>query len=170
MRVVVKKLPLLLCIVLICCFITAGQESDAATEPVGIVELYLAKDDGAGNAGDQATVFVATDVPIHCVVQLDSFVAVNVKMNLVAVAVPGVKAETKVVSAVYTTKDGQSRVNFSGRPVGRWVAGRYRVDIFVGNAPAESREFTVLKSATTKVPSKPANDKSRLAGPVTKNP
>jgi hypothetical protein len=91
-------------------------------------------------------------------------------MNLVAVAVPGVKAETKVVSTTYTTKDNQDRVNFSGSPTGQWVAGRYRVDIFVGNAAVVSREFAVQKAAQAKPVVRPLNknaaDRSRLAGPV----
>src|SRR5688572_31200481 len=172
MRVVVNKLPLLLCLVLVCCFAVAGQESGEADNLVGIAELYLAKDDGSGNAGDQATNFVTTDVPIYCVVQLSSSTPVTVRMNLVAVAVPGVKAETRVVSTSYTTRDLQNRVNFTGRPAGQWVAGRYRVDIFIDGSPAVSREFAVQKSAQAKPVSKPAttksSDKSRLAGPVEK--
>jgi hypothetical protein len=91
-------------------------------------------------------------------------------MNLVAVAVPGVRADTKVVSTSYTTKDNQDRVNFTGRPAGQWVAGRYRVDIFVGGAAVVSREFAVQKAEQAKPVNKPATtktaDKSRLARTV----
>jgi|SRR5687767_9062458 len=173
MRVDVIKLPLVLCLVLVCCFAVAGQESGEADDLVGIAELYLAKDDGSGKAGDQATNFITTDVPIYCVVQLNSATPVTVRMNLVAVAVPGVKAETRVVSTSYTTRDNQDRVNFTGRPTGQWVAGLYRVDIFIDGSPVISREFAVQKPAQAKPVSKPAttkpSDKSRLAGPV-KNP
>jgi hypothetical protein len=86
-------------------------------------------------------------------------------MNLVAASVPGVKADTKVVSTSYTTKDGQNRVNFYGRPDGKWAPGKYRADIFVDGklatnvqfevqAPAKainaSRSFQPTKSAPTK--------------------
>lgn len=171
MRRFVIKLPLLACFLFACCFGVAGQEVVDSDVSVGIAEIYLAKDDGSGNAGDEATSFITTDVPIYCVVQLDSAMPVTVRMNLVAVAVRGVKAETRVVSSAYTTKENQNRVNFSGRPVGQWVAGRYRVDIFVGDSPAVSREFAVQKAAQAKPITKPANkssDKSRLAGPVKK--
>src|SRR5215207_7835294 len=127
-----SKLICILTVLLVLCFGALAQEPDDPTTVTGLAELYLAKDDGTGKAGDPATLFVTTDVPIHCVVQLDSALPVTVKMNLVAVAVPGVKAETRVVSTTYTTKDNQNRVNFMGRPAGQWVAGRYRVDIFVG--------------------------------------
>lgn len=163
---------LLLCLVFLCTLGVFGQESDDPEAAVGIAELFLAKDDGTGKAGDQATSFNTTDVPIYCVVQLDSSMPVTVRMNLVAVAVPGVKAETKVVSASYTTKDNQDRVNFTGRPAGQWVPGLYRVDVFVGDLPVVRREFSVQKSTQAKPVPKPASrrsaDKSRLAGPVQK--
>jgi hypothetical protein len=172
MRVVVIKISLLLCLVLTGCFTAVGQESADAADPVGVAELYLARDDGSGNAGDQATSFVTTDGPIYCVVQLSSSAPVTVRMNLVAVAVPGVKAETRVVSTSYTTRDNQDRVNFTGRPAGQWVAGRYRVDIFIDDLPAVSREFAVQKATQAKPSPRPVNakssDKSRLAGPVSK--
>lgn len=116
---------------------------------VGIDEIYLAKDDGKGKAGEAATSFVTTDVPIYCVVQLDSTIPVTVKMNLVAANVPGVKAETKVVSTSYTTKDGENRVNFSGKPAGKWVAGKYRADIFVDGKFVKDLAFEIRTSGTT---------------------
>lgn len=109
----------------------------------GVEELYLAKDDGTGKAGEQVTEFFTTNVPIYCVVLLDTADKVTVKMNFVAVSVAGVKNETKVVTASYTTKDGQNRVNFSGRPDGRWTPGRYRVDIFLDGKVARDLEFDI---------------------------
>ena len=146
-----------------------AQEAAAIPAKTGILEVYFAKDDGTGKAGDEATSFVTTDVPIYCVVLLDSATHTTVKMNLVAVGVPGVRAGTKVVSTTYTTRDNQDRVNFSGRPAGQWVAGRYRVDIFVGNAAAVSREFAVQKAEQAKPAVPKSTDKSRLAGPVSQS-
>ena len=127
-----------------------AQEPAGSAQQVGVADIYLAKDDGSGKAGEAATGFVTTDVPIYCVVQLDAAVPVTVKMNLIAVKVPGVKPETRVVSTSYATKENQSRVNFTGRPAGRWVAGKYRVDIFIGDAPAVSRQFVVSHSSLPK--------------------
>ena len=131
----------------------AAQEADNSKPQVGVAEIYLARDDGNGKAGVAANGFVTTDVPIYCVVQLDSAVPVTVKMNLVAVSVPGVKPETRVVSTSYTTKDNQSRVNFTGRPAGRRIAGKYRADVFVGNLPVVSRLFVVQAAPTAPKPS-----------------
>lgn len=172
MYALVRKLPILLAFILTFCIGTLAQEADDTPAKAGTLEIYLAKDDGTGQAGEEATSFVTTDVPIYCVVQLGSAQPTTVKMNLVAVAVRGVKAETKVVSTTYTTKDNQDRVNFSGRPVGPWVAGRYRVDIFVANSPVASREFAVQQAVQAKPVTKPSatkpSDGSRLAGPVKK--
>jgi hypothetical protein len=111
--------------------------------PVAINQVYLAKDDGSGHAGDPTTTFVPTDIPIYCVVQLESAIPTTVKMNLVAENVPGVKAETKVVSTSYTTKDGENRVNFNGRPAGKWTPGRYRAEIFVDGKLATNLSFEI---------------------------
>lgn len=117
------------------------QEPAASAGP----EIYLAKDNGAGAAGDAVSSFRTTDIPIYCIVLLDSFEPVTVKMNLVAVNVPGVKTETRVVSTSYTTKDGQNRVNFTGKPHGIWVAGKYRADVFIDGKPAGKVDFVIIK-------------------------
>src|SRR3954469_1364739 len=102
------------------------SQGPPSTQPQ-IDEVYLARDDGNGKAGEQAEEFRTTDIPIHCVVLLDNVAKVTVKMNFVAVKVAGVKPETKVVSASYTTTERQNRVNFTGTPDGAWTPGRYRV-------------------------------------------
>jgi hypothetical protein len=127
----------------------AIAQSTPGTSPVGVEAMYFAKDDGTGNAGGEAKSFVTTDIPIYCVVQLDSATPVTVKMNLVAESVPGVKAETRVVTSSYTIRDGEDRVNFSGRPKGRWIAGKYRADIFVDGKLVKNLVFEIKAAAGT---------------------
>jgi hypothetical protein len=136
--------------------VTFGQAAGPAT-PVGVEEAYLAKDNGEGKAGDQVNEFRTTDIPIHCVILLDSQTAATVKMNFVAVDVSGVKADTKVVTASYTTKEGQNRVNFTGRPDGRWVPGKYRVDIFIDGKITKALEFSIRGSSDNVTASKFVN-------------
>lgn len=121
--------------------ISAYSQADPA--PPAVEEVYLARDNGEGKAGEQVTEFRTTDVPIYCVVLLDSNAKTIVKMNFVAVSVSGVKPETKVVTASYTTKEGQNRVNFTGRPEGKWTPGKYRVDLFVDGKMAKNVEFEI---------------------------
>lgn len=124
----------------------AFAQTDQPKITGGIEEVYLAKDDGSGKAGEQVTEFQTTDIPIYCVVLLESDSSTVVKMNFVAVNVAGVKPETKVVTASYTTKDGQNRVNFTGRPEGKWTPGKYRVDLFLDGKKAREVEL-IIKSA-----------------------
>ncbi|HEX8249664.1 MAG TPA: hypothetical protein VF599_15915 [Pyrinomonadaceae bacterium] len=116
-------------------------------EIVGVEEIYLAKDNGEGKAGDAETNFLTTDIPIFCIVQLNSTKPATVKMNFIVVKVAGVKAETKVVSVSYKTNGKQNRVNFTGSPEGAWIAGSYRVDVFVDGKLAGSKELEIQKSA-----------------------
>lgn len=116
---------------------------------VGVEEIFLAKDDGSGNAGDKAENFSPTDIPIYCVVQLDSMKSATVKMNLVAVKVKGVKPETKVITISYKTNGEQSRVSFKGAPAGKWIAGNYRFDIFVDGKPAGEKSFEIQNAANS---------------------
>jgi hypothetical protein len=120
------------------------------SEPAKVEEVYLARDNGNGKAGEQADEFRTTDVPIYCVVLLETTSKVTIKMNFVAVRVTGVKPETKVVSASYTTKENQNRVNFTGTPDGTWTPGRYRVDLFIDGKAARSIEFDI-KASTANV-------------------
>ena len=139
-----------------------AQAPQVLTQPtVGKVEdVYLARDNGEGKVGDIVEDFTTSDTRIHCVVMLTGFDPTPVKMLLVAVKVPGVKPESRVVTAAYTTKQGQDRVFFSGSPDGRWVAGSYRIDIFVADKKERSVPFEIkgnaVPAASTKfAPSKP---------------
>ncbi len=122
--------------------IVSGQ-SDPVITPSNEVEIFLAKDDGTGQVGDPATSFQTTDSRIFCIVQLPSSTPATVKMHFVAVSVPGVKPETRVVTTSYTTKDGEDRVNFHGKPKTSWVAGRYRVEIFVDGKVVKDVSFDI---------------------------
>lgn len=139
----VKVRSLLLIALFLLSGITAFAQTNQPPAVGGIEEVYLAKDDGNGKAGEQVTEFGTADVPIYCVVLLESNASAVVKMNFVAVNVTGVKPETKVVTASYTTKEGQNRVNFSGRPEGKWTPGKYRVDLFLDEKKASEVEFNI---------------------------
>lgn len=122
-----------------------SQEVDDTVRPV-IADVFLAKADADGKAGERAQHFVVTDIPIYCVVRLHTPGVASFKMDFVAADVPGVKAGSKVVSISYTTKDNEDLVNFSGRPHGNWVAGKYRVDVFIGSKKVRNIEFEIKSS------------------------
>jgi hypothetical protein len=119
-------------------------QSILKSDEVGIDEIYFAKDNGEGKAGEVAEKFSTTDIPIHCVIQLNSTKATTVKMNFVAVSVKGVKAETKIITTSYTTNGKQNRVRFTGTPEKTWFVGTYRVDIFLDGKLNQSKELEVV--------------------------
>lgn len=154
--------------VLIGIFVAVSAYAQADPMSASAVEvLYLAKDNGNGRAGDQVSEFSTSDIPIYCVVLLGGTAKVTVKMNFVAVNVAGVKADTKVVTASYTTKDGQNRVNFSGRPDDKWTPGTYRVDIFLDGKIAKNVEFEIKNKSITATAAKfvPSPDPPKPAPP-----
>jgi hypothetical protein len=136
------------------CFLFAfsafGQAEEVAKtlEPqtVGVDSVYLARDNGEGKAGDMSESFLTTDIPIYCVVQLNSTKPAIVKMNLVAVNVAGVKAESRVITVSYKTNGKQDRVSFTGKPDGVWTAGSYRIDVFVDDKLTVGKTFEIKKS------------------------
>lgn len=142
------KIILLTTLCLLFALSAFAQVEDDTTEPqtVAVEEIFLAKDNGEGKAGDAAESFLTTDIPIFCVVQLNSTKSATVKMNFVAVSVAGVKAETKVISVSYTTNGKQNRVSFTGRPDGAWTAGTYRIDVFLDGKLASGKSFEIKKS------------------------
>lgn len=139
------RLTIFLGIFLIFASVVSAQSSPVSTPvaDVGVEDVYLAKDNGSGKAGDAVSSFVTTDIPIYCVVQLTSTKAATVKMNFVAVSVSGVKPDSKVVTVSYVTKDGQNRVNFTGKPGDKWSPGKYRVDIFLDGNLARGVVFEI---------------------------
>ena len=123
-----------------------AQQKEDEPQIVGVEEIYLAKDNGEGKAGDVSEIFLTTDIPIYCIVQLNSTQPAIVKMNLVAVSVQGVKAESKVISVNYKTNGKQDRVSFTGKPDGVWTAGSYRIDVFINDKLAVGKTFEIKKS------------------------
>jgi hypothetical protein len=136
------KLRILLLICLLFSVSLAAQEKGQ----VRVESLYLARDDGQGKAGEAAESFFTDDIPIYCVVQLDSLRPVTVKMVFIAAKVAGVKPGTKVIAAKYTTNGQQSQVYFTGKPDKAWIAGTYRIEIFIDEKPADSIEFEIRKN------------------------
>lgn len=124
-----------------------AQEEEAAGEdenaPVTVEQITLQRDDGAGKAGDEVDSFLTTNKILHFRIQLSSQKSASVKMILVAADVKGLKAETKSVTVTYKTNGKQTVVNFNATPEDAWLAGKYRVDIFIDGKLADKKEFEI---------------------------
>lgn len=133
--------------------ISVMAQAPLTTEGQLFQRVYLAKDNGSGKPGVEATEFSIGDIPIHCVVELTNAASVTVKMRLVVVNVVGVDSEKEVVSTSYTTKNLQNQVYFHGRPQGKWIPGIYRADIYIDGDLVGKFPFTIKGSPA---PIKPA--------------
>ena len=135
-------LPVAVCLV----WYSSGFAQSGKTLPIVVDNLFLAKDDGTGKPGEPAQWFYSTDVPIYVVVMIEPPKATAITMRFVAVDVPGLKSESKILSTNYNLKEGNNTVWFNGHPFGSyWIGGRYRVDIYIDGALAKSQEFEVRK-------------------------
>jgi hypothetical protein len=126
------------------CLFTFGLVA-VAQSPVSVEEIYFAKDDGTGEMGDVVESFQTTDTPIYVVVKLTDSAVMNVKMNLVAASVKGLKADSNIITTSFKTSKMQNRVNFSGKPEKLWFVGKYRVDIFLDDKFSKSLEFEITE-------------------------
>ncbi|CAN5186014.1 hypothetical protein BH20ACI1_BH20ACI1_23910 [soil metagenome] len=138
-------------------FTNLFAQSNQNDSEVGVEEISLARGDGNGEAGEITDKFYTTDVPIYCIIQLNSHKSANVKMNIVAVKADGYKPETKIIAVSYTTKENHNRVTFNASPEKFWSSGTYRVDILINGKIAESLSFEIEKQSAE------TNNKNKFA-------
>lgn len=137
---------------------------------LGVTEITVFRDDGKGKAGEETSIFSTTDRPIHCSIELDSTESATIKMNMVAVNVPGLKSGKAVVSVSYKTDGNQDVVNFNASPRTIWAAGKYRMDIFIDDKLGASKEFEIIESSPPKkVETKSVQPKPKTAKQARKN-
>jgi len=158
-----------------------GQAVVTAVTPEGgkITEIYLAKDDGNGAEGERAENFELADIPIYCIVKLNAPGGTNVKMILLAATVPGIKAGSKIVTTNYTLKAREDQVTFYGQPSDKWLAGKYRVELFLDNKLEKTIDFNIgdaeaaIKAAAakrTQPMTKPSPATTKFQSPKPKSP
>lgn len=115
-----------------------------------VAEITLFRDDGKGKAGEEVSSFSTMDKPIHFSVELDSNEPTAINMNMVALSVPGLKSGKVVVSISYKTGGEDDIIYFNASPRTVWIAGKYRIDIFIDGKPVASREFEIKKAPPPK--------------------
>ncbi len=135
-------------------------QTPSQEEVPGEYDIYLAKDDGKGKAGDRTENFYTTDIPIYCVVMMAENEPATVKMDFIVVNVAGVKPETRVVSTSFKTDGTHDRVNFTGMPHKKWMIGKYRADIYVNGELVGKRVFNITEQPNVRNASavKPVNN------------
>lgn len=156
--------------VLVVCLLLAANvfaqpetENQSDKPEIGVAEFYLARDDGAGDAGDATKFFDQSDIPIHLVIQLASAAAVTVKINIAAVKVSGFKFGASVVAVSYKTNGAQNNVRFNVSPDKDWTAGDYRAEVLLDGKQFASQTFTVRGATTAKPKTKSLLPRRKLA-------
>ncbi len=138
------KISLAVFLCLFFSFNISGQTSeDSENTNVNVESIALMRDDGRGNPGDETEFFKTTDIPVHFQIQINSFAPVTFKMTLAAADVKSLKAGTKILTVSYKTNGEQNIVNFKGSPKTVWLAGKYRVEIFIDGKAAGNKEFEI---------------------------
>ncbi len=130
---------------------------------IGVAEFYVARDDGAGDAGEPTKIFAASDIPIHLVIRLASAAAVTVKINVAAVKISGLKFGTSVVAVSYRTDGTQTGVRFNVSPEKNWAAGDYRAEVLLDGKQFASQTFAVRDATSSKPKTKSSAPRRRLA-------
>jgi hypothetical protein len=108
-----------------------------------VTDAELARDDGAGRAGQRVTGFRSKDNPLHCVASLNK-PREGVRVRFVWVAVDaGGERERVLANAEYVTRAGESRADGVASLPREWPRGRYRVQVLLGGRVVKSLDFNV---------------------------
>lgn len=136
--------------ILVCLFFSLNLFAQTEnTEEILVEEVTLWRIGIDNKPKEEVENFLTSDKTLFFRIQLNSVKPATVKMVLVAVNVPGIKAETKSVTVSYTTNGKQNIVNFRAQPEDVWTAGTYRADIFINGKIAAKKEFLIEKPANT---------------------
>ena len=136
-----------------------NPKDEEEKKEVSVEQIYLARDNGKGNPGETVEKFSVNDRPVYCIIQLNTEKPVAVKMVFVAAKANRLKPETKIITVSYTTKETENGVTFNASPDGLWMAGEYRIDVYVNNKFSKSRTFEIgnltVEPSKDKIPTAP---------------
>lgn len=119
--------------------VAAAQDA----QEIFVTDAELARDDGAGRAGQRVTGFRSKDNPLHCVASLNKPRA-GVRVRFVWVAVDaGGERERVLADAEYVTRAGESRADGVASLPREWPRGRYRVQVMLNGRVVKTLDFNV---------------------------
>jgi hypothetical protein len=103
----------------------------------------MAKDNGSGSPGDQASSFGPSDRTIHAVTKLkDAKSGTKMKFAWWAVDADGAKNQ-KIRDVDYTTRSFENVVHSHLTLPNDWPKGSYKVEVYVNGNVDRTVEFTV---------------------------
>ena len=122
---------------------SASPSPTTKATTVEITKVYMAKDDGSGEPGDEAESFAASDHTIHCIVELDHPAeGTAVKFDWIAVATSEWK-DHSIKALDYTTKALEKKIHAHLTAPRDWPEGDYKVDVYINDQLAHSITYKV---------------------------
>ncbi|HVU11935.1 MAG TPA: hypothetical protein VHD90_11685 [Phototrophicaceae bacterium] len=113
--------------------------------PVKITSITLARDDGSGSPGQTVTDFKPTDHTFYATVTLDHLeTGLKVKLTWVAVDAGG-ETNKEIDSSEFSALVANT-INGKLSLPNDWPTGKYRLDVYLNDALAQSQSFNVVSS------------------------
>ncbi|HEX8098494.1 MAG TPA: hypothetical protein VF507_10675 [Pyrinomonadaceae bacterium] len=113
------------------------------TSDISVQNLYLARDDGAGNAGERVEGFTTSDRVLHCVAELNK-ARPGTKVTFSWYAVSVGSTRNQLISSVdYATGPYEKLIYGKLTPRTTWPTGDYRVEVAINGARDESLDFSI---------------------------
>jgi hypothetical protein len=113
------------------------------TTEVFITDIELARDDGAGRAGQTVKAFRTKDNPIHCLVTL-SRAAEGTRVRFIWTALDaGGKRDEVLATTEVVTKAGETVADGQLSLPREWPTGRYRVRAIANNRSSKTLDFQI---------------------------
>jgi hypothetical protein len=124
-----------------------SNSNNANTENVvsgsAIKEIYMAKDDGSGQAGDHTSTFSPGDRTIHCVATLkEAKAGTEMKFSWWIVDADGTQNK-KIKDIDYTTKTLENIIHGHLSLPQDWPKGKYKVEVYVNGNLDKTVNYTV---------------------------
>ena len=124
-----------------------ANNSSASPNPtptnIGITKVYMAKDNGSGEPGDEAETFSPSDHTVHCMIELDQAAEGTViRFDWIGVDA-GVFQNRSIKKLDYTTRALENKVNAHLTLPSDWPEGEYKVDVYLNDQLSRSITYKV---------------------------
>lgn len=122
---------------------TPSPEASPALATVEIAGIHMTHDNGAGEPGDEADTFRPSERILHCVINLSSNQP-GTKITFKWIAIDsGDSTDHLLKEMEYVTKGSEARVHADWTRHEDWIAGDWKVDVYLNDRLARSVAFTI---------------------------
>jgi hypothetical protein len=121
----------------------AAPNAPETNSNVEIKNVYMARDNGSGEPGDQTETFSPSDRTLHCIVELDhAQEGTTVKFNWIGL-IAGDMFNQSIKELEYTTKPLEKKVHAQLTLPKDWPEGFYKVDVYLNGRLARTTNYQV---------------------------